>query len=73
MRSRLEEEVKSYEAKIAAMRDDMAALVRTLSLRFTLYPLLTGYLHKSTKEGNLQIAKRKAEREAAEYKQRVLR
>ncbi|EJD07825.1 nonmuscle myosin heavy chain b [Fomitiporia mediterranea MF3/22] len=52
MRSRLEEEVKSYEAKIAAMREDMAAL--------------------SSKEGNLQIAKRKAEREASEYKQLVL-
>ncbi|KAI5120077.1 hypothetical protein M0805_002638 [Coniferiporia weirii] len=52
MRSRLEEEVKSYEAKIADMREAMAEL--------------------STKEGNLQIAKRKAEREAGDYKQRVL-
>ncbi|OCB91229.1 nonmuscle myosin heavy chain b [Sanghuangporus baumii] len=52
LRSRLEEEVKAYEAKIAAMREEMATL--------------------STKEGNLQIAKRKAEREAGEYKQRVL-
>ncbi|THH09667.1 hypothetical protein EW145_g1839 [Phellinidium pouzarii] len=52
MRSRLEEDVKSYEGKIATMREAMAEL--------------------STKEGNLQIAKRKAEREAGDYKQRVL-
>ncbi|KAH8110939.1 hypothetical protein DFH11DRAFT_728463 [Phellopilus nigrolimitatus] len=51
-RSRLEEEVKAYETKIASMRESMAEL--------------------STKEGNLQIAKRKAERDAGDYKQRVL-
>lgn len=28
LRSRLEEEVKAYEAKVAAMREDMAKLVR---------------------------------------------
>ena len=74
-RSRLEEEVRTYEAKIAEMREAMAELVSPSARQID-----ATFAHdkphdklQSTKEGNLQIAKRKAEREAGEYRQRVLR
>ncbi|KAH8096877.1 nonmuscle myosin heavy chain b [Cristinia sonorae] len=51
-KSRLEEEVKSYEAKVLTMRQQMDEL--------------------QTSENNLQLAKRRAEREAADFKQKSL-
>ncbi|THH29323.1 hypothetical protein EUX98_g4864 [Antrodiella citrinella] len=51
-RTRLEEEVKSYEVKVLNMRHKMDEL--------------------QTSENNLQLAKRRAEREAADFKQKSL-
>ncbi|EMD32423.1 hypothetical protein CERSUDRAFT_118769 [Gelatoporia subvermispora B] len=51
-RQRMEDEVKTYEAKIVGMRQAMDEL--------------------QTSENNLQLEKRRAEREAADYRQKAL-
>ena len=69
-RSRLEEELKSYENRVNTMRQTMDEMVGdALKLEFSGLTSLT----QQTNESNLQLSKRRVEREAADYKQKALR
>lgn len=69
-RLRLEEEVKGYEAKIVNMRQAMDKLVSRGSTCGHRHCDLTSA--QQTSENDLQLAKRRAEREAADFKQKSL-
>jgi myosin protein heavy chain len=69
-RAKLEDERKAYEAQILSLRQAMDSLVR-------FFPSVTHFIHQfpfqQTGESNLQSAKRRAEREAVDYKQKALK
>ena len=71
-RARLEEEVKNYESKLSGLRHSMDELVCFL---FGSSPLSVPEcsVQQQTSENNLQLAKRRAEREAADNKQKALK
>jgi len=71
-RSRLEEELKSYEQRIGTMRHSMDELVGGVS-GWVFWPDFFDLPGQQTNESNLQLAKRRVEREAADYKQKALR
>lgn len=69
-RAKLEEERKAYEAQLQSLRQAMDTMVwfSGHTLRLCTYPLF-----QQTEENNLQAAKRRAEREAGDYKQKALK
>jgi myosin heavy chain 9/10/11/14 len=69
-RSRLEEEVKSYEDRIETMRKSMDEMVGNI-LEVRIF-CLTLSMQQST-EAELQLTKRRAEREAGDYRQKALK
>lgn len=69
-RVRLEEEVKTYETKVLGMRKTVDELVCHAFLVFLRLCLI---LEQRQSESTLQLEKRRAEREAADFKQKALR
>lgn len=72
-RSRLEEEVKSYETRVHTMRQSMDEMVGNVLRVSDSQPDFFDFSAQQTSESNLQLAKRRVEREAADYKQKALK
>ena len=70
LRSRLEEEVKSFETRVRTMRQSMDEMVNFSLCGYRLDLTLSG---QQTNESELQLAKRRVEREAADHKQKALK